>query len=633
MRAPFWLPLLALALLGAAPLRPYGVTEERTPCATYEPLRRPWFGDLHVHTALSHDASTQDTRNRPADAYRFARGERLGIQPYGPDGRPGRSLQLERPLDFTAVTDHGELLGEVETCTTPGLPGHDSWVCRIHRRYPRLSFFLINTHASLGRGKRFGFCGEDGAACLAAARAPWREIVEAAEAAYDRSEQCRFTTFVAYEWTGSVVGRNLHRNVVFRNDRHPELPITFYEAPDARQLRAALRDRCLDAGDGCDVLVIPHNANLSAGLMFRDRHPDETPLSADDARGLAELERVVEVMQHKGDGECWFGPGAEDELCAFEQLPFDSFRGKFVSFLSHPPRPVDYARTALGEGLRLGERLGVNPFAFGMIASTDTHLGTPGAVEEEGHPGHGGAGAPAPEGVPVGLPDDAFFNPGGLAVAWAEENSRDALFAAFRRREVYGTSGPRMVVRLFAGWELPEDLCDRPDRVARGYAAGVPMGGTLAAPGDAAAPRLLFSALRDPGTATRPGNRLQRIQVVKGWLEDGEPRERVVDVAGGANGASVDPGSCTPRGPGHDALCAVWRDPDFDPDEPAFYYARVVENPSCRWSTYVCNARGVRCDDPDAVPEALAACCDPAVPRTLQERAWTSPIWYAPAPR
>ena len=553
------------------------------PCPDREPLRRPYFGDLHVHTAFSHDASTQGTRNLPRDAYRFARGEPLGIQPYGADGQPLRTLQLARPLDFAAVTDHAELLGEVRTCETPGLPGHDSLICRVHRLWPRLSFFLINTHVSRGTGRRMGFCGPDGSLCLEAALSPWREIVDAAGAA---DERCRFTTFIGYEWTASVVGRNLHRNVLFANERVPALPTSYYEATTPAALWEALRAGCTEAGTGCDALVIPHNSNLSAGLMFR--------LGDEDPRLRAAWEPLVEVMQHKGDSECWYGPGAQDELCAFEQLPFDSFRGKFVPFLRHEPRREDYVRSALLEGLVRRARDGVNPFKMGQIASTDTHLGTPGAVEEDRHPGHGGAGAPSPDRLPEGLPDDVFFNPGGLAAIWAEENTRESLFAALRRREVYGTSGPRMAVRMFGGRALPPDLCSRPDLAAAGYAAGVPMGGDL--PAGAGAPLLVVAALRDPAGAP-----LERIQIVKGWVEGDEARERVLDVA---------------RGPADD-LCAAWRDPDFDPASPAFYYARVLEVPTPRWHTYACRAQGLDCSDL-------------GVPDTIRERAWTSPIWYEP---
>jgi hypothetical protein len=595
------------------------------PCADRDPLRRAFFGDLHVHTTYSLDASTQDTRTRPAEAYRFARGERLGIQPFDRQGTPLRSVRLERPLDFAAVTDHAELLGEWNICNHEGLPGHDSIVCRVYRRWPRLAFFWMN--GTVSDGRRHDFCGEDGARCVEAARGPWDDIRAAAAAANDR---CHFTSFVAYEWTGTAgTGNNLHRNVIFANDQVPPLPISFVETLSPPRLWRRLREECTEAGTGCDVVVIPHNPNLGGGKMFRTVREDGRPIDAAEARARAELETLVEVMQHKGDSECHPGLGSEDELCGFEKLTMASFTGRYVSFLAEPPTARQFVREVLKEGLRQEARLGINPFRFGLIGSTDTHLGTPGLVAESAdYPGHGGAGKPAGDEGPAGLPDAIDLNPGGLAVLWAEENTREALFAALKRREAYGTSGPRLTLRFFGGWDHLDDLCERGDLVRAGYAGGVPMGGTLTRSAEAsAAPRFAVSVLRDPGADGAP---LQRLQIVKGWLEGATPREAVVDVAGDAGRGDLDPSTCTVPEDGFDSLCAVWRDPDFDPGQRAFYYARAVEVPTCRWSQKLCLARGVRCDDPDTIGPGLDACCAPDHVRTVQERAWSSPIWYAP---
>jgi hypothetical protein len=612
----------------------YAVTEEREPCADRDPLRRPFFGDLHVHTAFSQDASAKGTRNRPRDAYRFARGERLGVQPYDENGVPWGTVQLERPLDFMAVTDHAELLGEVQICETPGLPGYDSWTCKIHRGAPKLAYFLMNARVSRANPIRFGFCGALGVFCLEAALTPWTEIQLAAEAAYDRTAACEFTSFIGYEWTGSRATNNLHRNVIFRNEQTVELPISFYEETQPAGLWRELRAQCIDTGNGCEAIVIPHNSNLSNGQMFAPKDMLLTPLTAEEARSRGDIERLVEIMQHKGDSECSSGVNTEDELCGFEKLSFGNLAGKYVPFLGDPQKPGSFVRNALKTGIEQEAKLGVNPFKLGIIAGTDTHVGTPGAVSETRYLTHVGHRPTVRDDPPSGLSDDLEFNPGGLAGIWAEENSRDALFAALHRREVFGTSGPRIPVRFFASWEPSADLCSGGDFVARGYAAGVPMGGDLGPPTPAAAaPRFAVWAARDPGSRHDPGTPLQRIQIIKGWLEDGAAREVVIDVAGRIPGAAgVDPTTCAQSGHGADELCGVWVDSDFDASQHAFYYARVLENPSCRWSAHQCNALGVDCSDAGSADRALfRQCCDSKQPRVIQERAWSSPIWYSPA--
>lgn len=607
-------------------------TRPRAGCRDSDPSRRPFFGDLHVHTALSLDAATMATINRPRDAYRFARGGRIGIQPYTTDGTPMRTVQLSRALDFAAVTDHAELLGEVHICTTPGSSGYGSMLCRLYRGWPRAAFFWMNLQAN--RATRHGFCGADGAGCLEAARGPWQETLEAAEDAYDRSAECAFTTFAGFEWTGAAgTGNNFHRNVIFAHDVVPGLPISYIDEPDLIEFWRRLGDECLDADSGCDAVVIPHNSNLSGGRMFRTELDDGTPISRSEAESRSRYEPLVEVMQHKGDSECKLGLGNADELCDFEKLTESSFSGLFMPLMAEPPSARQFVRNILREGLVQQRRLGVNPFQFGIIASSDTHLGTAGLVEESAaYPGHGGAGKPPGDDVPVGLPDNIEFNPGGLAVLWAEENSRTSLFAALRRREVYGTSGPRIVVRFFGGWDLPGDLCERPDLAAAGYAQGVPMGGRLEAAGAAqTAPVFAVSALADPGVGDLPGMPLQRVQIIKGWLGEDASHERVFDVAGDPdNGASVDLDTCAASGEGPTSLCAVWRDPEFDPAQLAFYYARVIENPSCRWSQRLCLAAGVRCDDPSTIGDGLEDCCSDRHRPIIQERAWTSPIWVQP---
>ncbi len=631
--------LIGLTLVVAAVGRAQTPVPDVEACADRDPLRRPFFGDIHVHTAYSFDASTQDTRNTPADAYRFAKGEKMRIQPYDEAGRPMRQVQLERPLDFAVVTDHAELLGETHICLTPGVPGYGSLICRIHRNLPGLAMQLISGRTMVMKS-RWGICGDDGAFCHEKARNIWQAIRDAAEDAQDRTPACRFTSFVGYEWTATVgTGGNLHRNVVFKSARVPDLPVSWVETPSAAHLWDELETRCIEGLAGCDALTIPHNSNLSRGRIFATpalETPDDVdqPIDAALARRRARFEPLVEMMQHKGDSECSAEWATSDEACGFEALPYDSFGAKF-SFLVPKQAPTRnmFVRDALLQGLLQQEELGANSLKFGVIASTDTHIAAPGLTREKDHPGHGGAGMGANEIQAMGFPDDLEYNPGGLAVVYAEENSRAALFDAMRRRETYGTSGTRPTVRFFGGFDYPADVCSRSDLVATGYAGGVPMGGDLdsAAARKRGAPRFIVSALRDPGTPDTPGTPLQRIQIIKGWVEEGEVRERVIDVAGGANQASVDLRTCAPLGTGHDSLCTRWVDDDFDPDAPAFYYARVLENPTCRWSQYVCNDAGVDCSDPATVPSGLLGCCSEEHRPVIQERAWTSPMWYTPA--
>ena len=616
--------------------------EPREPCAAHSPLRRAFFGDLHVHTSYSFDAYAFDVRVPPAQAYKFARGEAVKLPPLDGNGVGTQTLRLRRPLDFAAVTDHSEFLAEVQACITPGAPGYDSTTCQHYRLAGPDAVVEIGIKLALADGKRIAdVCGIDGAACKDLLGEVWRRVQRAAADAYDRSASCSFTSFVAYEYTAATGLSTLHRNVIFKNDRVPT-PITYFERPTPEGLWAELRTQCLQAGTGCDVLAIPHNSNESNGKMFLIEYPDGSTL--DEQRAAASLrtslEPVAEIYQHKGDSECMNGlagvMGAADEHCSFEktlrppdQRPDcgDEVGGGGTSRKGCISRR-DFLRNALLDGLREERRLGVNPLRLGFVASTDTHNGTPGAVDEDQFIGHRGSDDDTAQkqlGRGGLTPGGVEFGPGGLVGIWAEENSRPSLFDALRRREVFGTSGPRLTVRMFAGWDYPSDLCTDAQLVEKGYAGGVPMGGVLP-PNSAAAhaPAIVVSALRDPGDSGAPADKLQVVQIVKGWLDGDTPRTKVFDVAGTRTTAVVDEATCAPLPGGADTLCAVFRDPEWNPQQPAYYYARVLQLPTCRWNARTCAAQ--------PAGERPRSCSDPAIPKTVIERAWSSPVYYQPAP-
>jgi hypothetical protein len=638
------LVVLAVGAGHAAPF-PWQRTETREPCRTSDPFRAPYFGDLHIHTRFSADAYIFGTRVGPRDAYAFATGSAI---PFADDDEgQTRSARIDRPLDFAAVTDHGEFFGEVRLCDTSGSPVYDSFQCDLLRRaeapdQQRQASVAWLFPAGIPEPAHHRFCTEPGIDCGAAAVSVWGEMQAAAEEVYDRTAGCTFTSFLGYEYTASPVGRHLHRNVIFRNHQVPASVASYIEAAGGgipQGLWSAVESGCLDAGTGCDAVVIPHNPNLSGGMQFTD------PADADEALRRQTLEPLVEIHQIKGNSECRFdrlvraGAGTADELCTFEQA-IEAHQGPDEDpppIAAYPPRNL--VRNALKDGLAFEETLGVNPFRFGFVGSTDNHDGAAGSVAESGWAGFQGNNDSSPARQ---IADQMRANPGGLAVAWAEENSRDAIFAALRRRETYATSGTRPVVRFFGG-ELDGVTCGSATFVRDAYATGTPMGGELGPVRGKESPRFAVWAVQDPGTNETPGTGLARVQIVKGWVDArGATQERVVDVAGDtAADADVDPATCAPRAAGAHELCVVWEDPDFDRRVPAFYYARVLEKPTCRWSTRVCRAAGVDPMSADCAAQATAAgpafanCCrgpadDPFLDPVVQERAWTSPIWYRP---
>ena len=663
----FLLLLCCTDLIGAPSDLNFERTEARAPCVNVDPLGKPLFGDLHVHTSYSFDAYTSSVRSDPWDAYRYAKGEEIFVP--AADGKKLLGVKIPRPLDFAAITDHAEFLGQLSVCTQDSSALGYWWPhCAITRSTNQwVQLIAVDWWTRLAGQKTAE--KEVSMACSlsdcdAAGNDTWSQIQQAAEDHYDRSVNCEFTTFVGYEYTDAPDRNNMHRNVIFRNAEVSAVPISTYETGryNFPGLWQALREQCIDTDTGCDVLAIPHNSNLSGGLMFRD------PLTQQELDDRLFFEPLVELIQHKGASECRFdrfrgiGLDTEDELCDFEQIPGDNLgmlgtvNGIVRTVRAEETVIEDFARRNMvrnvyKDGLAYGQENGINPFVMGVIGSTDTHSATTGAAEEDSFSGHLGRRDSEFRNVQ----DHFYSSAGGHAVVWAQENSRDAIFSAMRRKETYATSGTRPTVRFFAGSELPDDLCDNHNAIAAAYSTGVPMGGSLDVVAETVPLKIYVSAAKDPGVQGNPGTDLQRVQIIKGWVDaEGISHEQIYDVAGNAeNGARVDESNCNRIGSGAANLCAVWQDPEFDAEQPAFYYARVLENPTCRWSTLQCQAAGVNPFDEQCAVQAELAnelaqtekgadgdvygkCClnaaeQPFYSPVIQERAWTSPIWYRQA--
>jgi hypothetical protein len=578
--------------------------------------RHVFFGDLHVHTFYSFDAFIFGTRATPDDAYRYARGEPLSHP-------AGFEMRLDRPLDFYAVTDHAAFLGNLPAWADGRGSTADHPVAKRIREAVTSETATVAERAAAFQGMReFLGPGPDNELLdLGTVRSAWQDIREAADRHYDPG---RFTTFVAYEYTSGPDSQNLHRNVIFRGSEAPAVPFSRLDAENPELLwdwMDAQRAR------GIESLAIPHNSNGSNGQMFALVDWAGDPRDDAYAERRMRNEPLVEITQVKGTSETHPLLSPNDEWANFEIM-----HTRVASTLPSEPSG-SYAREALLNGLTLQATRGFNPYRFGFAGASDTHTGAA-SLDEDNYFSKVGLLDATPQlrgSVPMDQPDaegnvyrDTYYDDwgaSGLTGVWAERNDRGALYDAFRRKETFATSGPRIVLRMFAGFGWPDDLHTAADWVDTGYAGGTPMGGDLP-PGDGA-PRLVVQALQDP-----LGTPLQRLQIVKGWVADGEPREQVYDIAC-ADGLSVDPAThrCPDNGAtvdlttctistdkGAAALATTWQDPDFDPHQHAFYYARALENPTCRWSTWDAIRAGV-------VPrEDLQA--------TIQERAWSSPVWY-----
>lgn len=577
-----------------------------------------YFGDLHVHTSISLDAFLWGNRYGVADAYRFAKGEPITLA-------SGAVAQISRPLDFVAITDHASSFEPNAFCNADDISAEDQARCD---RFSSPSNELFEAAMKKVRQRPvkrgLGFCIDDVNRCLQASQKTWQDMQALAREYYVPGE---FTTFSAYEFSPALAKQGkIHRNVFFRGNAVPDHAVSVYDAATEIDLWKDLKKSCV--GD-CQYLTIPHNLNLTWGYAFAMQTIDGDVYTDEDLKLRAESEPLVEIIQAKGASECAVGLGASDEECNFEQMVEPCPEGQIDACgLSG-----SFAREGLKLGLGLAENKGFNPFKVGFIGSTDTHNSTPGDTEENDYQGAVGILDNTAEkrhnrDKPrfSGLNRTALnYSPGGLAAVWAEENTREALFDAMKRREVFATSGTRLSVRVFADWDLDKTVTENATALEDLHHNAVPMGGDLRAAPPEAKPDFMVWATKDTNSVN-----LQRIQMIKGWLDNGERMEQVVDIACSDgltpnpvtkrcpdNGATVNLQNCEPGAEkGASELKVVWTDDNFDPDQRSFYYVRVLENPTCRWSTYNALKLGKE-------PK-------PQVEATISERAWSSPIWYMP---
>ncbi len=631
-----------LSLIFAAPLAAFAAGDTNPapggsaspPYSPYADVDYPtdvYFGDTHVHTALSADAGGAGTTLMPADAYRFARGEQV-------TSNTGLPVKLARPYDFYMITDHSDGMGVI-TDLIAGAPNimADPDGREMHEAFKQggkvamqATQRLISQFAQGTLSPVLNY--QPGNPAYARV---WGELIQAAE---DFNDPNRFTTFIGYEWTSLVKGNNLHRNVIFRDGAEQVGQVVPYTttpplgSPNPKDLWAWLQ--AYEDKTGGQVTAIPHNGNLSNGMMFalQDDFAAGAPYDRNYAETRQKWERLYEVTQLKGDGEAHPLLSNEDEFADYDNWDWGNLD---LSAAKTPDMlPGEYARSGLLRGLELQATLGVNPFKFGMIGATDTHTGLS-TVDDDNffgkfplyEPNPGRALHEAKGNEELGLGYKGWrYSSSGMTAVWATANTRGALFDAMQRREAYATTGPRMRVRFFGGWDYEQDDLLQRDLARVGYGKGVPMGADLkAAAAGAQAPRFLVYAQRDP-----MGANLDRVQVIKGWLDaSGKPQEKVYDVAWsgerkpGANGKLPPVGDTVDLAIpswtntiGAAELGAVWTDPDFEPKLRAFYYARVIEIPTPRWTAY------------DRVKFKLDLPAD--VPLKTQERAYTSPIWYNP---
>jgi hypothetical protein len=578
---------------------------------------RVLFGDTHLHSSWSADAGLVGSTLGPDVAYRVSRGEEV-------TSHYGWKVKLNRPLDFLVLADHAENLGLADfigrsdpilLANETGKRWHD--MNKAGNGYDAFIEWLRAENKDMINEPRM-------------MQAVWSKVVENADKYYLPGT---FTTFHAFEWTSHPGGNNMHRVVIFRDggDRTSQiLPYSQYDSVDAEDLWAYMAG--YEENTGGRVLALAHNGNLSNGLMFDTKTYSGKRLTKSYAETRSRYEPLYEVTQQKGDGEAHPFMSPDDEFADFETVDMGNINGKVAK--TNDMLPKEYARSALLEGLRQEEKLGVNPFKFGMVGSTDNHTALPTSREENNFSkayiaepsAHRYKDVLIQGAIPELSLELVDVGASGLAAVWARENTRESIWDAMARKEVYATTGTRLKVRVFAGWDFEADEVHRPDFARTGYARGVPMGGDLSNAPDGKAPAFMIRALRDAD-----GANLDRVQIIKGWLDSrGEVHERIYDVVvsdgrvigddGRAHepvGSTIDlPNASYTNTIGDPVMAGHWVDPDFDPTLRAFYYVRVIEIPTPRWTAYDAKFFDIN------MPEGTKM--------TVQDRAYTSPIWYTP---
>jgi hypothetical protein len=573
------------------------------------PLKNAYFGETHVHSSYSLDGYIGGARLTPMDAYSFARGHSVVVN--------GQVHNIGRPLDFAAVSDHAEFLAEMYSTQVPGAPGADRPELAELRGLTTmdaqeawfLKYVVENNRSESPQHPPF-FTGPE------ALKGGWKVEVDAAAANYEPGV---FSSIVGFEWTSAPKGGNMHRNVLFRDLHVPDAPLSAIDTQDEEKLWDWMQAQ-EDAG--MKLFAIPHNPNASKTFMFEPTDNSGNPINAAYATKRSHFERLIEMMQIKGNSEVTQSLWPADEFSDFENAP------SIANYSKREIKLQNYVRWAIIKGLEYQAKLGVNPYLLGFTGGTDSHNGLPSDVAEDNYIGSHGA---ADDTVTKRRETDIAgwimgkdSNPGGLAGVWAPKNTRGEIWDAMYNREAFATSGTRIKPRFFGGAGLSAAPTDAVALVTEGYAKGVPMGGKLT--GLTTAPTFTVQAMKDP-----VGANLDRIQIIKGWVDDqGNPQDKVYDVVWSAGrvpradgkipavGNTVDLATARyTNSIGATELLGSWTDPAFDPAKPVLYYMRVIEIPTPRWTTF------------DAVRNGLPLLSD--VPATVQERAWTSPIWYDPA--